>query len=108
MSSARTPARNPLTAGFEETGRALAQIQLAALKEAKRDGWDEGVRLYAVHKDGEQLVGVMRRPLHDALNTNPYLEERARYIICAHLGCNRGSGRRANESGCDYCPAHRS
>ena len=34
---------------------------------AYRAGMKNGVREYAVWKDGEQLVGVMRRPLREVL-----------------------------------------
>ena len=34
---------------------------------AYRAGMKNGIREYAVWKDGEQLVGVMRRPLREVL-----------------------------------------
>jgi hypothetical protein len=38
-----------------------------AIVEAYRAGMKNGIREYAVWKDGAQLVGVMRRPLKDVL-----------------------------------------
>ncbi len=37
-------------------------------------GWAEGVRLYAIWKDGEQFVGVKRKPLFDVLEEGPDLD----------------------------------
>lgn len=34
-------------------------------------GWADAVRLYAVWKDGQQLVGVMREPLAEVLAEGP-------------------------------------
>lgn len=43
----------------------------AALDKAHRRGWEEGVTDYAVWSNGEQLVGVMRRPLKKVLEDGP-------------------------------------
>jgi len=39
--------------------------------EAYNAGWADAVRLYAVWKNGEQLVGVMERPLGAVLSDGP-------------------------------------
>ena len=36
-----------------------------------RKGWARGMKDYAVWKDGEQLVGVMQRPLQGVLDVGP-------------------------------------
>lgn len=91
---------------IKEVGRALAEIQYTALKEAKRDGWDEAVRAMAIMNNGKLFVGHLSQPLFEVLNANPYLESSDRYILCFVSGCSSWSGRRANESGCDFCPEH--
>jgi len=45
----------------------LCGKQRVVVEVAYDAGWADGVRLYAVWKDGEQLVGVMRRPLKTVL-----------------------------------------
>jgi len=42
-----------------------------AVERARVDGWADGVREYAVWRDGSQLVGVMERPLADVLRAGP-------------------------------------
>ena len=48
----------------------LAKLEIAAYVK----GWAEGVRSYAVWSDGEQLVGIMRKPLFDVLEEGPDLD----------------------------------
>ncbi len=38
---------------------------------AYNGGWADAVRLYAVWRDGEQIVGVMGRPLKEVLAAGP-------------------------------------
>lgn len=38
---------------------------------AYRKGWERAVWLYAVHKDGEMLVGVMQKPFKRAIEGGP-------------------------------------
>ena len=63
--------------GVDDDGGAIDLVEaelLAVRREALVEGWAAGVRLYAVWKDGDQLVGVSRRPLAEVLERNPYLE----------------------------------
>lgn len=41
------------------------------IEKAYRAGWAEGVRSYAIWSDGEQLVGVMHKPLAAVLKEGP-------------------------------------
>ena len=43
-------------------------------------GWAEAIRLYAVWRDGQQLVGVMERPLQEVLDKGPDTEVRDMHL----------------------------
>ena len=40
-------------------------------------GWKHAVRLYAIWKDGEQVVGALQRPIDSVLNRGPDPDEKA-------------------------------
>ena len=96
-----------LTTDDDRAAQFIHDAMLRALRVAKRDAWEEAVILYAVWKDGEQIVGVQQRPLTIALNDNPYMGKGDSYVVCAFSGCDRKSGRRRRQTGCDYCSQHR-
>ena len=50
------------------------------IEKAYRLGWEDGVRLYAIWDSGQQLVGVMRRPLSEVLRRGPDSD-----IMAAHI-----------------------
>lgn len=54
-----------------ECGRPMTLDVPRLIEWAYGQGWKRGVTMYAVWRDGEQLVGIMQKPLREVLGDGP-------------------------------------
>ena len=59
---------NELPPEYTEEGTTGRDLIDAVVYEAKKEGAEVGIRLYAKWKNGKQVVGVMETPLEEALS----------------------------------------